>query len=120
MPEKSPFSTLGQTIRTLRREKGWSQAEAAGRLDISVPAFSKIETGGTDINLSRLEQVADMFKMPLINLVALSKSEHPPITNDEFHEIRQKLSDRESEIITLQEKVISLFEELRDKQKRGI
>jgi transcriptional regulator with XRE-family HTH domain len=45
------MKTLGKKIRLLRHQKGWSQEEVAKRLDISIPAFSKIETGITDINL---------------------------------------------------------------------
>jgi transcriptional regulator with XRE-family HTH domain len=120
MPGKPPYKSLGQTIRLLRREKGWSQSDAASQLDISIPAFSKIETGITDINLSRLEQIARLFDIPLVQLIELDNAEIKPINNDELQEIQQRLSDRESEIILLQEKIISLFEELRDSQKREI
>jgi transcriptional regulator with XRE-family HTH domain len=48
---------LGRKIKLMRQQNGWSQGDVAKRLDISVPAFSKIETGVTDINLSRLEQI---------------------------------------------------------------
>ena len=53
---------LGKKIKMLRQQNGWSQGDVAKRLDISVPAFSKIETGVTDINLSRLEQIVTIFK----------------------------------------------------------
>jgi len=39
------MNTLGKKIRLLRHQKGWSQEDVAKRLDISIPAFSKIETG---------------------------------------------------------------------------
>lgn len=34
---------LGKAIRLLRHQKDWSQRDVAKRLDISIPAFSKIE-----------------------------------------------------------------------------
>ena len=55
------MNTLGKKIRLLRHQKGWSQEDVAKRLDISIPAFSKIETGITDVNLSRLNQIAKLF-----------------------------------------------------------
>jgi transcriptional regulator with XRE-family HTH domain len=39
------LTTLGKNIRDLRHRKGWSQEDIALKLDISIPAFSKIETG---------------------------------------------------------------------------
>jgi len=48
------MKTLGEKIRYLRDIKGWSQADIAYKLDISLPAYSKIERNITDINYSRL------------------------------------------------------------------
>jgi transcriptional regulator with XRE-family HTH domain len=44
-------NSVGNNIRTLRHQRGWSQEDIATRLGISIPAFSKIETGVTDVNL---------------------------------------------------------------------
>jgi transcriptional regulator with XRE-family HTH domain len=118
MSEKQPFKSLGQTIRLLRREKGWSQFDAASQLAISVPAFSKIESGATDINLSRIEQIAHLFGMQAVGLISLSDNGHQPITINELHVMQQRLSERESEIMSLQQKIITLFAELNDNQKQ--
>jgi transcriptional regulator with XRE-family HTH domain len=107
------MKTLGKKIRLLRHQKGWSQEDVAKRLDISIPAFSKIETGITDINLSRLEQIAILFDMSVIQLLTFSDSEQDQKFVNELDLINTKLTDRESEVIDLQKKVIELFEELR-------
>jgi transcriptional regulator with XRE-family HTH domain len=107
------MKTLGKKIRLLRHQKGWSQEDVAKRLDISIPAFSKIETGITDINLSRLEQVATLFDMSVVQLLTFSDSEQDQKTVSELEVINKKLMDRETEVIDLQKKVIELFEELR-------
>src|ERR1700710_2096310 len=107
------MKTLGKKIRLLRHQKGWSQEDVAKRLDISIPAFSKIETGITDINLSRLEQIAVLFEMSVIQLLTFSDSEQDQKFISEMDVINKKLIDRESEVIDLQKKVIELFEELR-------
>ncbi len=107
------MKTLGKKIRLLRHQKGWSQEDVAKRLDISIPAFSKIETGITDINLSRLEQIAILFEMSVIQLLTFSDSDQDQKFISEMDIINKKLIDRESEVIDLQKKVIELFEELR-------
>ncbi len=107
------MKTLGKKIRLLRHQKGWSQEDVAKRLDISIPAFSKIETGITDINLSRLEQIATLFEMSVVQLLTFSDLEHDQKFVNELETINKKLMDRETEVIDLQKKVIELFEELR-------
>jgi len=50
--------TIGKKLRALRLSKGLTQEELAFRLGISLPAYSKIERGITDVNISRLEQIS--------------------------------------------------------------
>jgi transcriptional regulator with XRE-family HTH domain len=110
------MKTLGKKIRLLRHQKGWSQEEVAKRLDISIPAFSKIETGITDINLSRLEQISALFEMSVVQLLTYNETEQDQKTASELESVNKKLMDRETEVIDLQKKVIELFEELRHKK----
>ena len=109
------MKTLGKKIRLLRHQKGWSQEDVAKRLDISIPAFSKIETGITDINLSRLEQIANIYEIDVVQLLSadMEAIEHEP---SNLSIIQKKLLDREAEIANLQRKVILLYEELRNKK----
>jgi len=107
------MKSLGKKIRLLRHQRGWSQEDVAKRLDISIPAFSKIETSITDINLSRLEQIATLFEMTVVQLLTFSDSEQDQKFVSELEVINQKLMDKEAEVIGLQKKVIELFEELR-------
>ena len=108
------MKTLGKKIRLLRHQKGWSQDDVAKRLDISIPAFSKIETGVTDINLSRLEQIANIYEVNVVQLLSLEIEEvEPQLSNLSI--AQKKILDREAEIANLQRKVILLYEELRNK-----
>jgi transcriptional regulator with XRE-family HTH domain len=81
---------LGQNIRKLRHQKEWSQEDIAKRLDISIPAFSKIETGVTDINLSRLEQIAAVFDISAVELLAFNDPNHLLI-NSELDLLNRKI-----------------------------
>jgi transcriptional regulator with XRE-family HTH domain len=107
------MKSLGKKIRLLRHQKNWSQEDVAKRLDISIPAFSKIETSITDINLSRLEQIATLFEMSVVQLLTFSDSEQDQKIASEMDVLNKKLMERETEVIGLQKKVIELFEELR-------
>jgi len=109
------MNALGKRIRLLRHQKGWSQEDVAKRLDISIPAFSKIETGITDVNLSRLNQISKLFGLTLIQLLSASDSEQDRKTQEEIDELSNKLLEREAEIIELQKKVIDLYEQLHKK-----
>jgi len=107
------MKALGKKIRLLRHQKGWSQEDVAKKLDISIPAFSKIETGITDINLSRLEQIAILFDMTVVQLLTFNDEEQDQKFINELEVVNKKLMDRDAEVIDLQKKVIELFEELR-------
>lgn len=107
------MKTLGKKIRLLRHQKGWSQEDVAKRLDISIPAFSKIETGITDINLSRLEQISKLFDMTVVQLLTFNDTEQQEKYVSELETITKRLQERETEVIELQKKIIDLFEEIR-------
>ncbi|WP_224746607.1 helix-turn-helix domain-containing protein [Mucilaginibacter rigui] len=113
--KKKTNKSAGKNIRTLRHERGWSQEDVANRLGISIPAFSKIETGVTDINLSRLEQIANIFEVSVVNLLSLEYTEEPSTQDLSLSIVQKKLTDREVEITNLQRKVILLYEELLSK-----
>ena len=105
---------LGKKIRLLRHQKGWSQEDVAKQLDISIPAFSKIETGITDINLSRLEQISALFDMTVVQLLTYNDPEQEVKYATDLEIVTKKLQEREIELIDLQKKVIELYEELRN------
>jgi len=58
-----------EKIRSIRQSKGWSQPGMAGKLDMSVSGYANIERGETDVQISRLEKIADIFGMDLLELL---------------------------------------------------
>lgn len=106
------MNTIGLKIRSLRHQKGWSQEDVAKRLEISIPAFSKMETGVTDLNLSRLNQISRLFNLTVVQLLADSDTDEIKDRTKEVNEMKQRLQKREEEIINLQKKVINLYEQL--------
>lgn len=63
--------SVHEKIRLVRQAKGLTQEEVAEKLDMSVNGYGDIERGETDVNLSRLEQLADLFEITLVQLVGL-------------------------------------------------
>jgi len=50
-----------EKIRFMRQQNGWSQEEMAAKLDMSGNGYGSIERGDTDVNLSRLRDIALVF-----------------------------------------------------------
>lgn len=56
-------------IRSLRKQKDLTQEQMAERLDISVNAYHKIEKGQTKLNLERLQELANIFDVDILELI---------------------------------------------------
>ncbi|TGO03008.1 hypothetical protein PN36_14320 [Candidatus Thiomargarita nelsonii] len=57
-----------EKIRFMRQSKGWSQEEMADKLALSVNGYANIERGETDVQISRLEKIAETFGIELLEL----------------------------------------------------
>jgi transcriptional regulator with XRE-family HTH domain len=106
---------IGKNIRRLRQKKGWSQSQVAAELKISVPAFSKIETGITDINISRLMQIASLFNVSAAGILSHEETstDHPKAS--ELNQLKDKLHQRDQELNELQKRLIYMYEEIRQR-----
>lgn len=65
--------TVYEKIRVVRKAKGLTLEEVAYHLGMSVNGYGDIERGDTDINLSRLEQIARFFEIELSELMGLNE-----------------------------------------------
>jgi putative transcriptional regulator len=52
-------------LKILRAERDWSQAELAGRLDVSRQAVNAIETGKHDPSLPLAFRMSRLFDLPI-------------------------------------------------------
>lgn len=106
------MKNVGKNIRRLRQKKGWTLVQIADKVQVSVPAFSKIETGPTDINMSRLKQLADIFGVSVMEIL-YDEGENP---QDELHEtvakLKEQIQEKEETVNKLQKKLIDLYEEV--------
>lgn len=60
---------IADKIRKLREEHGWSQEKVAESLGITSNGYAKIERGETKINIRRLEELAELFGVDVLELV---------------------------------------------------
>ncbi len=56
---------LGEQVRGLREERGWSQRDLAKLTGMTQPAIARFEAGGTTPTLPILERIANAFDSTL-------------------------------------------------------
>lgn len=103
---------MGDNIKRLRQKAALSQAQAAKQLGISIPAFCKIETGITDIHISRLEQIAAIFG---VDNSVIMQGENYHLTDKikaENLRLAVLVDEQHEEILQLQGKLIKLYDEI--------
>jgi transcriptional regulator with XRE-family HTH domain len=64
----------GNKIRTIRLSKGLTQEQMADLLNMSHSGYSKLERGETDMTLVRLEELAKIFQMSLIEILQFGEN----------------------------------------------
>jgi transcriptional regulator with XRE-family HTH domain len=62
-----------EKLKVMRQFKGLSQEELAEKAGYSVNGYAKIERGETDINLTKLEKIAEVLGVDLLKLLGLSE-----------------------------------------------
>ena len=70
-------------IKFLRFFRGWTQEIVASKLGITTHAYAKIERGDTDVNLSRLQQIAKVMGIELSQLFGLNEKNVFNLTNSQ-------------------------------------
>ena len=71
----STMLPAGQNIKTIRELKNLTQTYVASQLNMSVPNYSNIETGKTDVTLTRLQQIAKVFQIDYRQILNLNPSQ---------------------------------------------
>jgi transcriptional regulator with XRE-family HTH domain len=65
--------SVNEKIRLVREAKGLTQEQMAEKLEISRNSYGDIERGDSDVKLSKLEKIAELFELQLAELVDLSE-----------------------------------------------
>lgn len=70
-----------EKIRLLRENQQWTQEEMAAKLNMSTGGYAKIERGDTHSNLKRLEQIAKVFDIDIMELLAYGEEKQIQFNN---------------------------------------
>jgi len=63
------FMSVNEKIRTIRETRNWSQEDMAEKMNMSKNGYAKIERGETKLNLHKLEQIANIFNIDVLELI---------------------------------------------------
>ena len=73
---------IGERLRILRRQRRWTQAELARRLEISQPRLSQIESGDGSLSVEQFLRVLELFNVGVEHFAMLQpKHEASAIQN---------------------------------------
>jgi len=106
------MNDIGAKLRQLRQQQGLNQFDVASKLNISIPAYSKIESGATDMSLNRLGQIAEIFGTPVSELIGFDKHAAGYLNKGEIASLKAQLLEKDYIIIQLQKTIIDLYTEL--------
>ncbi len=75
---------LPKKLKLIRALKNWTQEEVAEKLEISINSYAKIERGETDVNFSRLQQIAEIMEIELLQLLELDEKNVFHLTSSNY------------------------------------
>lgn len=104
---------LGDNIRTLRIEKGWTQVYLADRLQITAPFLAQIESGKRGTSLELVESVAELFGIPIASLF-LEQITNYAESKSYVRDFELKIAEKQLQEI-ISENITKTFERLREK-----
>ncbi len=113
-------------IRELRIAKGWTQENLADELKIVHSSYSKIETGKTDPNVTRLLEIATVLNVPVTaffgtenadNVLNDPKTPYANSNKDEIDKLSQLVQLLSQKIESLQTEISELKKPVKGKKK---
>jgi transcriptional regulator with XRE-family HTH domain len=108
---------VGQEIRRLREEKGWSQAKLAAAADMGVSGVSQIETGSRNPSAVTLAKLADALDVEVADLFPKGQSPLP----FESEERRQASMENIAALIdSMDDEQLVRFREFLKEQRIGL
>lgn len=93
------YKLIGQRIKEARKKKNWSQEKLSEAIDVAVAFLSRVERGGTPINLKRLSQISIALDVPLEELVTGTVVEGKDYLDKEFYDLLKQCSKDKQKLI---------------------
>lgn len=104
------MNTVGNKIRLLREQKGYSQESLAHELGITQPSYARLEKQDDRISITRLKQIANILKTTVSELI---EERAQKVINQQNSEQPSAFVDTiinadKEHIVTLKEEIIFL------------
>ncbi len=94
---------ISEKIKEIREAKRFTQRELAENLSMTIGNYQKIEAGSVSITFDRLQQIADVFKMSVVEII-----EYPNIgKNNDASTIPKKSLREFSNILHSTERILA-------------
>jgi transcriptional regulator with XRE-family HTH domain len=123
LSQEAIMKTFGDKIKAVRLGRNRTQEDIAYDLNITVSSYSKIERNVTDVNLSRILQIARVFNMSVAELFSygepkskieeeLERIKKQNVEKDKLLNEKDKLlAEKDKEIMDIQRKLIEALSE---------
>lgn len=94
--------TCGQRLQMLRQQRNLTQEQMGEKLSLSTSAYCKMEYGETDLTLTRLARIADVFGLSRLELFKfLTESDKDASTLDKELDALRELAKANSRTVEL-------------------
>jgi len=107
---------LHEKISFLRGLKGWSQEEMAEKVGMSLNGYAKIERGETDVQISRLKKIAELFGIELTNLFNFDGNKILNLASEQNHFFNTYVGNENPKIFQYEIEKLQLIIEHKDKE----
>ncbi|MBB6502388.1 helix-turn-helix domain-containing protein [Pedobacter cryoconitis] len=104
------IQNIGKKLRAIRSTHCISQKIVADQLGISVTAYSKIETGITDVSFNKVQQIADIYGVSMVDLLRIGEKNSK---DEQYPDLKKQLDDLNTRYNDQQKKMIELYEIIR-------
>lgn len=93
------YKLIGDRLRKARIKKGYTQSKLAEIIGVSVPYLSRIETGATQINLKRLNEICSILGISGSSILEGTSESSSSYLNEEFSSILKDCTPDKKELI---------------------
>ncbi len=97
---------LGQKIRKIREIKGLKQEAVAKEIGLTLNAYGKLERGETRLSVERLQQISNVFEVPVTSILEMDEGVSFNFSQNTFHNsnggvLHQHASESNNEVSLL-------------------
>ncbi len=101
------YKLIGERIREARKKRGWSQERLSEAIDVTTVYISRVERGGSGINLKRLAQISKALDTSLEYLVGGTATTAPNYLDKELYETLVSCTPAKQRLIYNIAKIVS-------------